>query len=354
MKKIITLLFCSLMFTFGLKAQQDQCKISLAVVPSKTVKELPLKVQNYLLNRLTNLVNSNGYIANVTPNRFVVTADLLIHDKTYLPGPPRMCVQTLDLTLLVGDKVTGEIYSTAIYSLKSTGKNETESFINAIKQIRGNSEQITDLFDSAELKIKNYYNKFYPNILKSASQNASIRNYEEALYELSTIPNCTDGYEKAFEMASKVYLSHINYEGRQNLSLAKTAWATEPDWNGAGIALEYFSKISPDADCMTEVEGLAKEIQDTLLRDIEFARELKKDSINFQKEMMLAEKEQEKEVMKHEAQLMKDANEIEKARLHAIVSQSYNKKNVSQLSDSLWQELADAYAKQHPSNFLWQ
>ncbi|MDE7397669.1 MAG: hypothetical protein K2M98_08085, partial [Muribaculum sp.] len=94
-------------------------------------------------------------------------------------------------------------------------------------------------------KIVDYFNANYPAIIKRAQAAQSAREYDEALFILTAIPECCNGYEQAMDMVGQIYKQRVDYDGAQLLAQANAEWAADPTDAGASKAGALLAQIDP-------------------------------------------------------------------------------------------------------------
>ena len=59
------------------------------------------------------------------------------------------------------------------------------------------NQKFAEFIEKGKLKIVDYYNSNYPQILEKARKAMGLKSYEEALYWACMIPECCDGYAQS-------------------------------------------------------------------------------------------------------------------------------------------------------------
>jgi hypothetical protein len=124
------------------------------------------------------------------------------------------------------------------------------------------------LLDEGKNKILSYYTAQCDFILKQANTLAEQYKYEEAIYNLMTVPEtCKDCYFKAQDKATAIFKQKIESDCTEKLKQAKLIWAAEPNENGAIKSSEIMTSIIPSDNCKTEINKLSDEIKKKLQAD---------------------------------------------------------------------------------------
>ena len=228
--------------------------------------ELSTEVKNTLLTKLDQISSSNGMGGSQVNPRFIITANILVGSKDVVAGPPQMIAQNIDISLFIGDAIENTIYSTFILKAKGVGTNENKAFIDALNSINPKNKDISDFILEGKTKIINYYSSKCDFILKDAQSLVNQDKYEEAIYNLSIIPDvCKDCYFKCQDTLSSIYQKKIDNECKNKLTQAKSVWGIQQTQQGAEKALEILSHIKPSASCQSDVKSFLKLMNDKLI-----------------------------------------------------------------------------------------
>lgn len=254
---------------------------------------LPVEAKNLLLTKLNQITSNNGIGGSLANPRFIITANINVGTKDIIAGPPQMFAQNIDITLFIGDAITNTIYANTSVSLKGVGTNENKAFIEALKTINPKNKEILALLQQGKAKILNYYNTQCDFIIKDANTLASQDKFDEAIYNLSLVPQvCKDCYNKTSELVANLYQQKINADCKVKISQAKTLWAGQQNINTAENVLNILIEINANAACYNEVAPLLSEINKKLITDekarLELAFKKYNDRINLEKKRIEA------------------------------------------------------------------
>ena len=142
-----------------------------------------------------------------------------------------------------------------------TAASEEKAFIQAFNKIKSNDENLTKAINLGKNKIVEYYAQNCDIIIKQALSMSSNRNYDEAIYNLISIPDASGAcYNKAIDAIKPIFKEKIDYECGVNLNKANNAWNSNQSYEGAEQAGSYLSKIDPSASCYKEAQVLRDKI----------------------------------------------------------------------------------------------
>jgi len=333
MKKILFALIAILIFSSA-NAQISATDFGRIVINSYLPEDIaiPTEAKKQLVSKLDQITTNYGIGGSQVNPRFIITATVNIGTKDIVAGPPQMIAQNIDLTLFIGDSQTNTIFSNCTLSIKGVGTNENKAFIEALKSVNPKNSTIKTFIDESKEKILRYYESNCPLIIKHAQSLAKQGKYDEAIYELSLVPNVSSTcYYQCLDTIGSYYQKEIDADGRIMLKVAKTAWAASPNQDGAREVSQVIVNINPMASCQKQVEELIQSIEEKLKADQEAEWKLKlkqyEDQVALEKEKMrLAEEKSKRDASLQEQQSQRN-HELDKLRIGA------------------YQEIAVAYAK---------
>ncbi len=293
---------------------------------------IPAEAKKQLQSKLDQITSNYGIGGSQVNPRFIITASVNIGTKDIIAGPPQMIAQNLELTLFIGDSQTNTIFSNCALSIKGVGTNENKAFIEALKSVNPKNSTIKNFIEESKVKILQYYESNCPLIIKHAQSIAKQGKYDEAIYELSLVPNvCSTCYYQCLDTIGSYYQRQIDTDGLIMLKVAKAAWAASPNQDGAREVSQVIVNINPMASCQKQVEILIQSIEEKLKSDqaAEWKLKLKQyeDQVAMEKEKIrLAEEKSKRDATLQEQQSQRN-HELDKMRVGA------------------YQEIALAYAK---------
>jgi hypothetical protein len=268
MKRTLSILIATVLITGFAYAQNtagkanDAARIALHSVVPESVEGMPDAAKTFLKTKLDQIATQNGAGGNSITPRFIITAKVSVVSKDITATAPPMTALSLDVTFFVGDAVTMTQYATANVQVKGVGTNETKAYIEGIKTIKANNPDFKTLVDAGKKKIMEYYNSQCDFILKKAETLANQKRYDEAMFELSQIPDvCKECYDKAMTAIGPIYLKYRDVACSAKLNDAKAAWAGAQNSTGAAKVAEILKGIDPEAACMPDVNTFVAEVK---------------------------------------------------------------------------------------------
>jgi len=293
MKRIIILITAVLSFA-GVSLRAQDCEIALIPYLQERIDPMPEEARSYLETKLTQMVTQNGMGAAAGYGQFYLVSKFALLSKEILSGSPTMISQKINLALSIVDYFGEKVIASTNLELQATGANETKAYINGIRNINPENPKIQEFIRSGKEKILNYYDSNYSAIIRKAQNMAAMKQYEEALFWLTSVPECSKGYDAAMSACKNVYQAYIDNRCQRNLMQARTAWAASPDAAGAAEAGQYLAAIDPEASCYKDAIALYNEIKSNVKEawDFEFKnydeRSLERERINAYREVGVA------------------------------------------------------------------
>ena len=230
--------------------------------------EIPTEAKNLLINKLNQITSNNGMGGSQANPRFIITANIIVGTKDIIAGPPQMIAHNIDITFFIGDAVTNTIFSNTTLSLKGVGTNENKAFIDALKTINPKNKEVLAFLEEGKTKIINYYSTNCDFILKDAQSLVKLEKYDEAIYQLTLVPDvCKDCYFKCLDALTSVYQQKIDAECKIKLSKARNTWVAAQNPTGAEKAGDILNTINPMSSCQTEVNAFIKSVDNKIKAD---------------------------------------------------------------------------------------
>lgn len=274
MKRYILTLFITGICSIFAMAQNilgktdDLGRISLTPIVPEQMDGMPENARSVLENKLQQIATNNGLGGFDFQGRFILTSKIVLGTKDILPGPPPMHAYNMEVTFYIADAVMKTVFSTTTISAKGVGTNENKAYINGISNINVNAPQFKTFIEKGKQKIVEYYNSKCDFIIKEALTMASTDRYQEAIFNLMTIPDVVkDCYDKALEQVPGIYQKYINFICNRDLAAATAVWVANPNSDGANAVAGFLANIYPDAACYNQAQKLVEEIRVKIRQD---------------------------------------------------------------------------------------
>ena len=170
-------------------------------------------------------------------------------------------IQHLEITFAVGDNMANACFGSTSMEALGIGNTEGQAMTAALKNIKS-TPQLKKIIAEAKQRIIDYYEKNGPTIIKKAQGLVTAQQWEEALYELTAIPEECSCYPQALSMMEKVYAAHLNHDAAQILAQAQAMWSADPNPGAtAQQAMQLLGQINTSAACYPQAQALMKKIE---------------------------------------------------------------------------------------------
>lgn len=292
MKQIFKLTACALFSLAVSSVGNAECNINLSIVRVPQTEAVPAAAENYMVTKLQNIMTSDGISVDESSNQFFIAGRFTHIMEDVIPGPPSQMALHTTLTLYIGDIQSETVYATTILDLRGVGTSSERAYINSMRLLNGQNKTIAAFISSAKKKIISYFDSNFPQILAQADRAAAQHNYDEALWKLSMIPECSKGYKQASETSLKMFQSYIDQQGTALLARANAIWSSGHDAEAASDAFGYLVQIDPDTSAYPQALALATEIKSSVKSDRDFElRQKYNDAIDIEKRRIEAARE---------------------------------------------------------------
>jgi len=260
MKRLLYILFLVATVTVAQDEKNSNDGILLAAYVPQQIENIPASARKMLLNRLNKVITQNG-IGNSGYNaRFVLTPNVEVMSKDITATAPPKVALNLNLTLYIGDGVTGDLFASESLELKGVGTNENKAYISAIKRLTAKNPTVLSFIAEGKAKIIEYYNNNCDLFVKKAAALESQNEYEEALAVLANIPEASTCFDKVRSKIQSLYKKSIDRDCQKKLNEASGIWAANQDIDAANEAGAILASIEPQGACYGQVKSLYSKI----------------------------------------------------------------------------------------------
>lgn len=288
------LLMMVLTASISLSIAQDSQKIALSTYVAENCG-VPTNASKVLENKLTQIVAKSGFAGE--PNqRFILTAKVDIVTEDVTATAPPMFAYNLTYTLFIGDGISGVLFASTSVDAKGVGKSKDQAYTQALKALNVNDPALKAFVQEGKQKIIDYYMMNGDAILKRAKTLSDNQQFDEAMWELSPIPEaCTKYYNLANDLMVEIYQKQIEQEGQKMLAEAKAVWSAGLNRDAAEQAGTLLAKINPQtssyAGAQTLTAEIAKRVKELDAREWAFTLQKHKDDTDIKKAQLDAAKE---------------------------------------------------------------
>ena len=289
MRKLFSIFVAALMSASMIAADTQYLPIS--VYAADDSESFPQGAKAMMENKLTQLLTRNGIAGLDYMGQFILTVTTTPLDKDIIPGPPAKIAEKMEMNLYIVDAYAKTIFSSTNLTVRGLGETENKCYLNAISRMPLQTPQMAKFIEDGKNKIIEYYDHEGEALIKKAQYLCAQKNYEEAMYWISLIPQQSKHYDAALAAGKDIYQAYIDNQCYINLAAAKTAWAAEQNSKGAYAAGEYLANILPDAKCYEEAMDLYREIKRKVLDDWKFEMKKYQDGIDLEKQRIDAMRE---------------------------------------------------------------
>lgn len=258
--------------------------LPISVYAADDTESFPRGAKAMMENKLTQLLTKNGIAGLDYMGQFVLTVTTTPTDKDVIPGPPMKIAEKMEMNLYIVDAYAKTIFSSTSLTVRGLGETENKCYLNAISHMPLQTPQVAKFIEDGKQKIIAYYDHEGEALIKKAQFLAKKKEYEEALWIISLIPQQSKHYDAALAAGQEIYQMQLDNECNIYLAAARQAWAAEQNAKGAAAAGEYLVNILPDAGCYDEAMELYREIKGKVLDDWKFEMKKYQDGVDLEKQ----------------------------------------------------------------------
>ncbi len=317
MDKHFKLWFLCFCFPLMLFSQERNIAIT-PLLPAEV--DIPESLRPMLQQKLLQIATTNGYGSE--SDDFILTANVMVLEKTAVPTVPPQINLTLEVSLYVINRLEKVIVAEKSVQIGGIDKTENSAYTQALKQLNPRKPEIRSFMTSAREKIVEYYTEKLPALLSKAQSLADMGDTDEALAVLSTIPEVVPDYPLVAELMSEFYLKSLDTQCAGILREAQGKLAVK----NYEDALDLLVAVDPLSNHFQEAGQMIDSIRSVI--SAEEARQYEMEWQLYQQQLELAEKARADEVMLRKMQLEASYKYADQEKEHNVVADSDE--------DSLW------------------
>ena len=285
-------------------------EISFSIVqPNLCGKDITQDISDRVAVKLLQIANQNGICALGTNPFFVFGADITQTGRAATGTAPQKMTVDYELTFMVMNTVTGDVYATATQQVMGVGNSFVEANQNFVNEIK-NTAEVQAMLQSAGNRIVEWYEANVQSI-KDQVKSASIKGeYELALAIAMSVPRqATTAYGYASSKIEDLTRGLMHKRATDMLDEMTARISSARDDFDPTIGA-YFSMIPGDlpehemakkiySEYVAKCDARRKILEEKAERDEIAARELMELDMRYEQEMMLRELEVRKVTAKY-------------------------------------------------------
>lgn len=282
-------IICLALGTLSLSGHAEECQLRIGVGPILNGDITDDAIARQFEAKMRNALTSQEIVVGGTDSQFFITGRFDHNFSQETAGPGGKVMIKTNLQLAIADNQSNQIYASATIPLTGVGSTDIQAMNRALGSLKQANPELVKFATTGRNKIIKYFDNNYPQYIGKAKSAMKARDYVQALYYLTMIPECCKGYSEAESMITAAYQDFIDYEGEQLLAQAEGAWAADPTDTGASKAYGFLSQIDPAAACYPRVKTLGNKIADTVKANWDFENKEKyKDEVALRRQSIEA------------------------------------------------------------------
>lgn len=274
MKKTISSLICTLCCCCTIALAQEPAVVPMGVSIEPETTVIPATAINFLKTKLKQAATRNGMGATEDVRQFYLTCSYTTIEKHIVQGAPAKHFYTNEMDFFVVDAFAQKIFTSTSIEVKGVGNSAEQATIASLRAFSPSSSAIASFIKESNKKILAYYDAQYKTIILKAQSLAKVYQYDEALFQLSMVPEACVGYKEIISVATEIYQKYIDDQANKALAKATAIWNAGQDAVAAEEAGFYLAQIMPEATCYPKATALGEEIKAKVGQDIEYYRKL--------------------------------------------------------------------------------
>lgn len=234
--------------------------------------ELPTTAQSQIMMKVQKAISKNGVSGeNAT---FALVPEVSILSERTSSGIPPVAEIEYDLSFSLQNIFDGKSFASYPFTIKSKGSNKANAIAVGLKNVNLNTSEFQNFLSDAKQKVVSHYEKELPKIIQKANTAMNTKQYEEALFILSQVPEDIPSYPKISALIEKNYKMYEETAGSALLQRAKALWASSKDQYTAGEVADLLSQIPAGTKAHKEATVLINSIDKTMNAREEFAKRM--------------------------------------------------------------------------------
>ncbi|MEL6772260.1 MAG: hypothetical protein AAFP18_14455 [Bacteroidota bacterium] len=235
----------------------DLGRVSLSVVTPESHSDLSEAQLSSLRNTVVRMVTANGISGDGTNADIVIFPVVDLYDKRTVEGMRTLTVIQGELSLFVKNVAQGVTFASFSTPLQGQGTSERQAVTSALRSVDADSRAAADFFDTARLRIADYYAEECDRLLTEAQTLTAAQVYDEAFGIVMSIPDvASDCHARAQRAATEVFNAYRQQRCGAQVQAAQAALAN----NELGRGLRLLGNVDPSSECRDEASRLARSV----------------------------------------------------------------------------------------------
>lgn len=198
-------LFLSLVLGLSAAAQSVNYtpgKVAFCPVFNTAFSGWPQEITDLMQNKLTQIVMQNG--VGAYSDHYVLTAKIALEDKQVTATTPAQFMVKLSVQLLAIDVNAQILIRELTLPVTGVDRSENRAYLAAIRQINPRNALVKSFIQDASDAAVAAFNRNLDVILKEARGLEAAGLYDDALYNLSLIPDTVDRYDEVWALSTEI------------------------------------------------------------------------------------------------------------------------------------------------------
>ncbi len=320
MRNIIISVLTLLLTVSGVRcyARKDApkyCSLPVMVKLMPTEQELSFSDKALLESKINRLVSMDGYGGSDLSYLCLTVAVVPTGGQT-IAGTRPVITKELDVYLSLINVLGGERFGSTQISVTGAGQNQNQAMHAALSKLNSEDPSVREFLKDAHRRVLQYYRSAIPSIVGRAQLLASRDEYEKALFLLSTVPDCTPGYDAVGEAVLTIWQAYLDHDCAAKIATARAKWRSNMTADVAEEVAAILATIDSRSACSDEADALLQEISDTVGRTISRNTTLQDEQREYERQLVL----NEQEFQHNQIELERNRQELERQRIEAINS----------------------------------
>lgn len=322
-------------------AAQETCPLPIMVSVDNSSGVLSESNVRLLDTKLQQLVASRGYGSSAELSHLCLKAVVSDSgDKQVVSGTRPVVAGSYGISLVLTNLLSGENFGADNISVKGVGNTESAMLQKAMARINPTNPELQKFLTNARVKVFDYYRSHIPHIIGQARAMSQRGNYDKALYLLSTVPPCVEGYDSIENAMLATYQEYLDVDCNEKLLAARAIWSSTQTEEGAKGAAAYLAAIDSRSGCFSEARALLSEIAGLIDENLRRVIAREDEDRALEHELIRGEEARRNKQQDNEFQLRQQEieaiREISQAYVQSVIGGMMNRDKTSR-DDSLQQ-----------------